>query len=104
MILLSRSLRAVYRDVDDDARMQAWKHAMLNVSFIYKVASNDEVWWLAMNNRQKKKKHGMTMTMTCLQKIFSVLNHKSRYERSHGEVSAPSEIDVASPRAQVARL
>ena len=76
----------MYRDVDDELKMQAWKHAILNVSFIYKVATHDEIWWMAMNNRQKKKSHGMNMTLTCLQKVFSVLNHKSRHERNHGEI------------------
>ena len=80
----------MYRDVDDDARMQAWKHAILNVSYIYKVASNEDVWWIAQNNRQTKKSHGVNMSLTCLQKIFSVLNHKSRYEKTHGEVSYSS--------------
>ena len=74
--------------------MEVWKHALLNVSFIYKVASTEDVWWTAMNNRQKKKNHGMTMTLTVLQKMFSVLNHKSRYERSHGEISASSKHDL----------
>ena len=33
---------------------------------------------------QAKKHADLTMTLTCLQKIFSVLNHKARLEKAGG--------------------
>ena len=92
---LGRNLRSIYRDVDNEQRVQAWKYAILNVSFVYRVATHEDVWWMAANNRQKKKSHGMNMTLTCLQKIFSVLNHKNRHERLHGEIRASSTLICA---------
>ena len=75
------------RDIDDVAKMEAWKYAVLHTSFHYKVAKEDEIFWLAQNNRQHKKSDGITMSLTCLQRIFSILNHKQRHEKMHGEIS-----------------
>ena len=76
--------RSIQRDLGDEQRCEAWRHAILSTSFVYKVAKDDEIFWMVHNNRQKKKSQSITMTLTCLQKIFSVLNHKARLERSNG--------------------
>ena len=80
-------LRAILRDIDDPKKMEAWKYAVLHTSFHYKVAKEDEIFWLVQNNRQHKKSDGITMSLTCLQRIFSILNHKQRHEKLHGEIS-----------------
>ncbi|CAE7662360.1 Gyltl1b, partial [Symbiodinium necroappetens] len=37
----------------------------------------------------------LTMTLTCLQKIYSVLNHKARLERANGGKVSDSFVDTA---------
>ena len=54
------------------------------VSFSYHVCGDADKFWLAQNARQSKKHQDLTMTLTCLQKIYSVLNHKARLERANG--------------------
>ena len=76
--------RSVERDLNDEQKCEAWKHAIVNTSYVYKVAKEDEVFWMAQNSRQLKKSQSMSMALTCLQKILSVLNHKARLERSNG--------------------
>ena len=84
----SKNPRAMARDINDATRMEAWKYSVRNVSFKYRVTREDELFWMSQNARQAKLKDAMTMSLTCLQKMFSVLNHKARYEKHHGEVSA----------------
>ena len=84
----SKNLRAMVRDLNDEARMNAWKYCVRNVSFSYRITREDEVFWMSQNARQAKLKDAMTMAHTCLQKMFSVLNHKSRYEKHHGDIRA----------------
>ncbi|CAE7699222.1 Gyltl1b [Symbiodinium sp. CCMP2592] len=75
---------AARRDIGDEEKMKAWKFAFLTVSFSYHVCSDADAFWMAQNSRQAKKHADMTMTLTCLQKIFSVLNHKARLEKANG--------------------
>ena len=78
----------MHRDRDDEAAMAAWRFACLQTGFVYKGGQTiDDTYWMAQNSRQSKKKAGLTMTFTCLQKIYSVLHFKSRYEKSHGDTS-----------------
>ena len=66
------------------------------VSFVYKVARDDELYWMAQNARQHKLADSMTMTLTCVQKVYSVLNHKVRYEKLNGEIGAPDNISLTT--------
>ena len=67
--------------------MESWKYAILHMNFVYKLTNDEDVFWMAQNKRQEKIKQAQTMGLTCIQKIFSVLNHKARHERTHGEIS-----------------
>ena len=78
----------MHRDREDEAAMNAWRFAVLQTGYVHRGGqTNDETYWIAQNLRQAKKKSGLTMTFTCLQKIYSVLHYKSRHEKSHGETS-----------------
>lgn len=55
--------------------------------------SDDELYFLAANMRQDLVADRETMTHTTLQKVFSVMNCKSRMERTCGELSASSYAD-----------
>lgn len=59
----------------------------LEVNFCYRVASGEEIFWLAHNERQSKKSDSYSMSLTTLQRIYSVLNFKSRHESLHGAIS-----------------
>ena len=80
--------RSMHRDKDDPERMKAWRFATLQVSFVYRVGVIEDAYWLAQNSRQSKKQAGLSMVFTCLQKVYSVLHFKAKYEKVHGEVGA----------------
>ena len=62
--------------------MEEWKLHLLNVDFLYKVGKEEDLFWDSQNARQKKISDSTNMSLTCIQKIFSVLNHKHRLERN----------------------
>ena len=53
--------------------------------------SDEELYFLAANQRQDLTSDKETMSHTTLQRIFSVINCKSRMERTHGEMSTLNE-------------
>ncbi|CAL1165790.1 unnamed protein product [Cladocopium goreaui] len=80
--------RSIYRDIDDELKLDQWKRYFLSVNCEYVIASSDdEIYFLSANVRQSLKADQETMTHTCLQKIFSVLNYKARLEKITGPLS-----------------
>lgn len=62
--------------------------AFTQVEVEYVVATSDEdLYFLAANQRQDLTSDKETMSHTTLQRIFSVINCKARMERTHGEMS-----------------
>lgn len=62
---------------------------LAKVKFCYKAISSEEsIFWQAQNERMSYKTAAASMTLTAIQRIYSVLQHKQRYEASHGEISA----------------
>ena len=62
--------------------MEEWRLHVLNVDFLYKIGKEDDLFWDSQNARQVKISDSTNMSLTCIQKIFSVLNHKHRLERN----------------------
>lgn len=59
----------------------------------YKTATaDDDIYFMAANFRQNLVSDKENMGLTTLQKIFSVLNCKSRMEKTRGELSASIEM------------
>ena len=71
-----------------ETRPQLNKLLLTKVSFVYKAGKDEDAYWLAQNSRQSKKHQGLYMSFTCLQKVYSVLHHKARYEKAHGEIGS----------------
>ncbi|CAE7404975.1 unnamed protein product, partial [Symbiodinium necroappetens] len=81
--------------MDDEGKMEEWKLHLLNVDFLYKVGKEEDLFWDSQNARQKKISDSTNMSLTCIQKIFSVLNHKHRLERhSKTEMSVQTFCDL----------
>ena len=57
--------------------MEAWRHAVLNVRYVYRLTKEDEVFWMSINSRQEKLKKAQTMAHTCIQRVFSILKLSS---------------------------
>ena len=98
------NLRAACRDLKDEkkwkpGKLRSFKFGAMQTSHLTAMAAmqihsgqlrlqratrDDDIFWLAQNNRQSKKAAGLSMTLTCLQKMYSVLNHKARVEKANG--------------------
>ena len=66
----------------DDEKMEEWKFHLLNTPFQYKVGKDEDVFWSSQNARQAKISDSLNMSLSCIQKIYSILNHKHRLERN----------------------
>lgn len=50
-------------------------------------SSDDDIYFMACNERADRKADAETMSHTTLQRVFSVLNCKNRMEKTQGEMS-----------------
>ncbi|CAJ1361094.1 unnamed protein product, partial [Effrenium voratum] len=89
---------SMVRDSDDDEKLAKWRDFSRSVKVEYKICSNEsELYFLAMNFRQNLRLDRDTMVFTTLQKMFSVLNCKTRLEKTHGPLGLlPEELIESS--------
>ncbi|CAL1154396.1 unnamed protein product [Cladocopium goreaui] len=83
---------SIYRDIDDEEKLAQWRQHALSVNVEYVIANSDEqIYFLNTNLRQDLVAKKDALTHTTLQKIFSVLNCKSRMEKISGPLSCLSK-------------